>query len=120
MAKVFNSDASKVLMPNILRPSSPQPLDERNCVEYLSDLTNSEVWKINAADTRYEGMIVYVLETKCPYVLIDNKNPDVPDSWQLVGSGGSFEIASPDDDIQIDYSGDTVYISLTGFHGGTI
>lgn len=122
MAKVFNSDAGKVLMPNIFRPSGPQPLDERTTVEFLSDLTDSSVWEINAADTRYEGMIVYVQETKYPYVLIDGSKPNESSSWQLVGSGtgDSLEIESLDDDIEVTYSGDTVYLSLKAFHGGTI
>ena len=95
MAKVYNGDANKIRQPSIFRPTSNLPLDERTIVEFFSDLTDSSVWEVSAYDTRYEGMIVYVQETKYPYVLIDGTKPNEAASWQLVGSGvgtgGSLE-----------------------------
>lgn len=56
---------------NTLGVGGAFPIDGRTVVENLVDLTNTEVWKSPGSgnETRYVGMLVYVLEDKTLYQL---------------------------------------------------
>lgn len=50
-----------LVMPNTFKKSSPAPLDDRVAVLYKTDLITNSVWIVNGLDTRYTGMVVFVL-----------------------------------------------------------
>lgn len=65
-----------------IEPRAAAPLDARERVALISDLTASGTFPYP-----YEGMEVYVVEEKKKYVLIGD-DPTVANNWQEVGSGG--------------------------------
>ena len=78
-----------------LKPTGPQPLDDRTVVEYISDLTNIETFSIDGASNAYRGMLVSVLEDDKLYLLKNKDEITNPNSWLAIGSNNDINI---DDD----------------------
>ena len=78
-----------------LKPTGPQPLDDRTVVEYISDLTNIETFSIDGASNAYRGMLVSVLEDDKVYLLKNKDEITNPNSWLAIGSNNDINI---DDD----------------------
>lgn len=64
------------------------PLDTRTVVQNLTDLTSESTWLKDGNLYIYEGMEVYVEETKNKYLLTDPTNYNNITSWKNTGSGG--------------------------------
>lgn len=75
-----------------IEPNASAPLDAREKVALLSDLTAA-----NTFPYPYEGMEVYVVENKKRYTLI-GADPTVSANWQENGGGGGGSVDW--DDIQ--------------------
>ena len=72
-------------------PRTASPLDARQVVDYISDLTDIETWKSdNGNYYYYEGMKVYVKENKKTYTLTSD-NPANINNWKQEGTGGSSD-----------------------------
>lgn len=72
-------------------PRTASPLDARQVVDYVSDLTDIETWKSdNGNYYYYEGMNVYVKENKKKYTLTSD-NPANINNWKQDGSNGSSD-----------------------------
>lgn len=78
-----------------LKPTGPQPLDDRTVVECISDLTNIETFSIDGASNAYRGMLVSVLEDDKVYLLKNKDEITNPNSWVAIGSNNDVNI---DDD----------------------
>lgn len=73
MAKIYPQYAA---IAGSLVPIAKTPLDNRLVVEYITDLTNVNVWKADDGTINwYLGMVVSVLEDNKTYKLLDNGNP---------------------------------------------
>ena len=78
-----------------LKPTGPQPLDDRTVVEYISDLTNVETFSVDGASNAYRGMLVSVLEDDKVYLLKNKDEITNLNSWVAIGSNNDVNI---DDD----------------------
>lgn len=78
-----------------LKPTGPQPLDDRTVVEYISDLTNIETFSVDGASNAYRGMLVSVLEDDKVYLLKNKDEITNLNSWVAIGSNNDVNI---DDD----------------------
>ena len=78
-----------------LKPTGPQPLDDRTVVEYISDLTNIETFSVDGASNAYRGMLVSVLEDDKVYLLKNKDEITNINSWIAIGSNNDINI---DDD----------------------
>lgn len=78
-----------------LKPTGPQPLDDRTVVEYISDLTNIETFSVDGASNAYRGMLVSVLEDDKVYLLKNKDEITNINSWVAIGSNNDVNI---DDD----------------------
>lgn len=78
-----------------LKPTGPQPLDDRTVVECISDLTNIETFSVDGASNAYRGMLVSVLEDDKVYLLKNKDEITNINSWVAIGSNNDVNI---DDD----------------------
>lgn len=78
-----------------LKPTGPQPLDDRTVVEYISDLTNIETFSVDGASNAYRGMLVSVLEDDKVYLLKNKDEITNINSWVAIGFNNDVNI---DDD----------------------
>lgn len=92
MAKIYNG---LIRFSSTLKPTGPQPLDDRTVVEYISDLTNIDTFTIDGASIAYRGMLVSVLEDDKVYLLKNKDEITNPNSWLAIGSNNDVNI---DDD----------------------
>jgi hypothetical protein len=75
-----------------LKPTGPQPLDDRTVVEYISDLTNIETFSVDGASNAYRGMLVSVLEDDKVYLLKNKDEITNINSWIAIGSNNDVKI----------------------------
>jgi hypothetical protein len=75
-----------------LKPTGPQPLDDRTVVEYISDLTNIETFSVDGASNAYRGMLVSVLEDDKVYLLKNKDEITNLNSWVAIGSNNDVNI----------------------------
>lgn len=92
MAKIYNG---LIRFSSTIKPTGPQPLDDRTVVESISDLTNIETFTIDGASIAYRGMLVSVLEDDKVYLLKNKDEITNSDSWLAIGSNNDVNI---DDD----------------------
>lgn len=92
MAKIYNG---LIRFSSSIKPTGPQPLDDRTVVEFISDLTNIETFTIDGASIAYRGMLVSVLEDDKVYLLKNKDEITNSDSWVAIGSNNDVNI---DDD----------------------
>lgn len=89
MAKIYNG---LIRFSSALKPTGPQPLDDRTVVEYISDLTNIDTFTIDGASIAYRGMLVSVLEDDKVYLLKNKDEITNSDSWLAIGSNNDVNI----------------------------
>lgn len=92
MAKIYNG---LIRFSSTIKPTGPQPLDDRTVVEFISDLTNIDTFTIDGASIAYRGMLVSVLEDDKVYLLKNKDEITNSDSWLAIGSNNDVNI---DDD----------------------
>lgn len=82
MAKKYTDG---IVFASAFSPSGSQPLDNRTVVKSFSDLINETTF----GDTKYDGMVVAVLDDQQTYMLIDSKNSTQESSWKKLGADKS-------------------------------
>ena len=82
MAKKYTDG---IVFASAFSPSGSQPLDNRTVVKSFSDLINENTF----GDTKYDGMVVAVLDDQQTYMLIDSKNSLQASSWKKLGADES-------------------------------
>lgn len=82
MAKKYTDG---IVFASAFSPSGSQPLDNRTVVKSFSDLINETTF----GDTKYDGMVVAVLDDQQTYMLIDSKNSTQESSWKKLGADES-------------------------------
>ena len=92
MAKIYNG---LIRFSSTIKPTGPQPLDDRTVVEFISDLTNIDTFTIDGASIAYRGMLVSVLEDDKVYLLKNKNEITNLNSWVAIGSNNDVNI---DDD----------------------
>ena len=92
MAKIYNG---LIRFSSTIKPTGPQPLDDRTVVESISDLTNIDTFTIDGASIAYRGMLVSVLEDDKVYLLKNKNEITNLNSWVAIGSNNDVNI---DDD----------------------
>lgn len=92
MAKIHNG---LIRFSSTIKPTGPQPLDDRTVVEFISDLTNIDTFTIDGASIAYRGMLVSVLEDDKVYLLKNKNEITNLNSWVAIGSNNDVNI---DDD----------------------
>lgn len=92
MAKIYNG---LIRFSSTIKPTGPQPLDDRTVVEFISDLTNIDTFTIDGASIAYRGMLVSVLEDDKVYLLKNKDEITNLNSWVAIGSNNDVNI---DDD----------------------
>ena len=78
MAKKYTDGIS---FASAFSPTGGQPLDNRTVVKSLSDLLSDDTF----GTTKYEGMIVAVIDEKQIYMLIDANNSLKMSAWKKIG-----------------------------------
>ena len=92
MAKIYNG---LIRFSSTIKPTGPQPLDDRTVVEFISDLTNIDTFTIDGASIAYRGMLVSVLEDDKVYLLKNKNEITNLNSWVAIGFNNDVNI---DDD----------------------
>ena len=89
MAKIYNG---LIRFSSTIKPTGPQPLDDRTVVEFISDLTNIDTFTIDGASIAYRGMLVSVLEDDKVYLLKNKDEITNINSWVAIGSNNDVNI----------------------------
>jgi hypothetical protein len=85
MSKLYKDG---IVFASAFSPSGAQPLDNRTVVQSFSDLLEID-GNVTFGDTKYNGMLVSVIEDQQTYMLIDSKNSNLESAWKKIGSDES-------------------------------
>lgn len=77
-----------------LVPIAKTPLDNRDIVEYVLDLTDPDTWKADDGTVNwYVGMIVSVLDNNKTYKLVGN-DPTIFSNWEQLSGSSDFSLTT--------------------------